>query len=243
MSPILSIKNFTVRREGKVVVDDVSLDVRAGELHILMGPNGSGKSTLLNALMGHPAYEVVGGEMLLDGEDLAQLSTEKKAARGLFLSPQHAPKVDGVTMLAFLHRAYRIIKKSEISVPYFYNKLTTKVKEFGFEEGLLKRFVNVGFSGGEKKQGEMIQLLALEPRFALLDEIDSGVDVDSLKNVFGTIEKLRVQGVGFLLVTHLGTVLEHVTPDRVSVMRDGKIVRTGDAALAREILTKGFENI
>lgn len=243
MSAIFSIKNFTVRREEKVVVDDVSLDVCAGELHVLMGPNGSGKSTFLNALMGHPAYEVVGGEMLLDGEDLAQLSTEKKAARGIFLSPQHAPKVDGVTMLAFLHRAYRIIKKSEISVPDFYNKLTTKVKEFGLDEGLLKRFVNVGFSGGEKKQGEMIQLLALEPRFAFLDEIDSGVDIDALKSVFVAIEKLRKQGTGFLLVTHLGAILEHVTPNRVSVMKDGKIVRTGDVSLAREILKEGFENI
>jgi len=245
----LKLNNITVLREGKTIVDDVSLEVNSGEVHIIMGPNGSGKSTLLNALMGHPAYEVTSGTIVLDGEDITNLPTEKKAGKGIFLSMQYLPEVPGVTVLSFLHRAYRMLKGSDIAVLDFYKTLTEKVKAVGINEELLKRSVNVGFSGGEKKQGEIIQLLALEPKFALLDEIDSGVDIDSLNKVFAGIEQLRAQGLpaqagtGFLVVSHLSTILEKVTPDRVSVMKGGKIVRTGGAELVREILTTGFENI
>ncbi|KKU81856.1 MAG: FeS assembly ATPase SufC [Parcubacteria group bacterium GW2011_GWA1_47_8] len=264
----LTFKNITVRREGKTIVDDASLELASGEVHLIMGPNGSGKSTLLNAVMGHPAYEMTGGSVVLDDEDITNLPTEKKAGKGVFLSMQYLPAVDGVTMLTLLHRAYRMIKgglpakfssveesvgskntrkflsgessAGDISIPEFYKMLSAKVKEFNFDEGLLKRFVNKGFSGGEKKQGEMIQLLALEPKFALLDEIDSGVDIDSLVNVFAGIEKLRKEGTGFLIVTHLGTILEKINPDRVSVMKEGRVVKTGGPELAREIIEKGF---
>lgn len=239
----LKLNNITIEREGKTVVRDASLEVHSGEVHIIMGPNGSGKSTLLNALMGHPAYKVTGGTMVLDGEDIINLAPEKKASKGIFLSMQYLPGIAGVTMLSFLHRAYRLLKGSDISVPDFYKALTIKIKEAGLDESLVKRFVNVDFSGGEKKQGEIIQLLALEPKFALLDEIDSGVDIDSLSKVFAGIEQLRKEGTGFLIVTHLGTILEKVTPDRVSIMKGGTIVRTGGAELAREILANGFENI
>jgi len=239
----LKLNNITIERESKTVVNDASLEVHSGEVHIIMGPNGSGKSTLLNALMGHPAYKVTGGAMMLDDEDIIGLPPEKKASKGIFLSMQYLPGIAGVTMLSFLHRAYRLLKGSEISVPDFYKALTAKVKEAGLDESLVKRFVNVDFSGGEKKQGEIIQLLALEPKFALLDEIDSGVDIDSLNKVFAGIEQLRKEGTGFLIVTHLGTILEKVTPDRVSVMKGGTIVRTGGAELAREILANGFETI
>lgn len=237
----LSIKNLTVRRDDKIIVDGASLEVRSGEIHIILGPNGSGKSTLLNAVMGHPHYEVTGGIIALDDEDITSLPTEKKAENGIILSMQHPPIVAGVTMLSFLHQAHRLLKGGEISVPDFYKALAAKVKEFGFDENLLKRSLNVGFSGGEKKQSEIIQLLALEPKFALLDEIDSGVDIDSLNKVFAGIEKLRAAGAGFIIVTHLSTILEKITPDRVSVMKEGKIVRTGGAELAREILSKGFD--
>lgn len=235
-----SIKNLTVCRDDKTIVDGASLQVRSGEVHIILGPNGSGKSTLLSALLGHPAYTVTGGEIALDDEDITKLSTEKKAGKGIILSMQHPPVVAGVTMLSFLHRAHRLLKGDEISVPDFYKAIAAKVKEFGFDENLLKRSLNVGFSGGEKKQSEIIQLLALEPKFALLDEIDSGVDIDSLNKVFAGIEKLRAAGTGFIIVTHLSTILEKITPDRVSVMKEGRIVRTGGAELAREILAKGF---
>lgn len=237
----LELNNITVTREHKTIVDGVSLAVKSGEVHIVMGPNGSGKSTLLNAVMGHPTYEVTVGSLLLDGEDIVSVPTEKKAARGLMLSMQYLPAIEGVTMVSFLYRAYRTIKGSDISVIDFNKMLTEKVRTAGLDEGLLKRFVNVGFSGGEKKQAEIIQLLALEPAFALLDEIDSGVDIDSLGKVFGAIETMRKAGTGFVIVTHLGSILEKITPDHVSVMKEGKIVRTGGPELAREVLEKGFE--
>src|SRR3989344_5770108 len=243
MSSVFSLNNLTINRAGEPVVSDVSLDVREGEIHIILGPNGSGKSTLLNAVMGHPSYEIVNGTILLDGEDVTTLPTEKKANKGITLAMQYLPAIPGVTMLSFLHRAHRLLKGDEISVPNFYKNIVEKIKEFNLDDNLLKRSVNVGFSGGEKKQGEFIQLLALEPKFALLDEIDSGVDIDSLNKVFAGIEQLRKEGTGFLIVTHLGTILEKVTPDRVSVMKGGTIVRTGGAELAREILTNGFETI
>ena len=195
----LTIKNLTVTREGNIVVDGASLEVHSGEVHIVMGPNGGGKSTLLNAVMGHPAYKIVHGALMLDDEDITKLPTEKKAGKGLFLSMQYLPAIYGVTMVTFLHHSYRILKNSEVSVPDFYKSLVAKVKEFGLDENLLKRFVNVGFSGGEKKQAQIIELFALEPKFALLDEIDSGVDVDSLNKVFAAIEKLRKGGTGFII--------------------------------------------
>lgn len=240
---ILSIKNITITREEKSIVSHASLEVGSGEIHVILGPNGSGKSTLLNALMGHPVYKVAEGEIVLDGEDITNLPTEKKAGKGIMLSLQHVPAIPGVTMLSLLHRAYRLVKGIEISVPDFYQMMMAKVKEFNLSENLLKHSVHGGVSGGEKKQGELISLLALEPKFALLDEIDSGVDIDSLNKVFAGIEKLRAQGTGFIIVTHLGTILEKVTPDRVSVMKKGTIVRTGGPDLAREILSNGFENI
>lgn len=243
MSSVFSLNNLTIMRAGEPVVSGVSLEVREGEIHIILGPNGSGKSTLLNAVMGHPSYEITEGTITLDGEDITTLPTEKKAGKGIMLAMQYLPAIPGVTMLSFLHRAHRLLKGDEISVPNFYKKIIEKIKEFNLDENLLKRSVNVGFSGGEKKQGEFMQLLALEPKFALLDEIDSGVDIDSLNKIFAGIEKLRSAGTGFIIVTHLGSILEKVTPDRVSVMKGGSIVRTGDATLAREILSNGFENI
>jgi len=243
MSSIFSLNNITINRTGDPVVSDVSLDVREGEIHIILGPNGSGKSTLLNAVMGHPSYEIVKGTILLDGEDITALPTEKKAGKGVMLAMQYLPAIPGVTMLAFLHRAYRLLKGGDISVLDFYENITQKIKDCNLDKNLLKRSVNVGFSGGEKKQGEFMQLLALEPKFALLDEIDSGVDIDSLNKIFAGIEKLRSTGTGFIIVTHLGSILEKITPHRVSIMKGGKIVRTGDVALAREILSNGFELI
>lgn len=238
----LSINKITITREGKPVVSGASLTVGSGEIHIILGPNGSGKTTLLNAIMGHPAYEVTEGTIILDGEDITNLPTEKKAAKGIFLSLQHVPAIPGVTMLSLLHRAHRLVTGIEMSVPDFYRMITEKVKKFGLNEKLLTHAIHGGVSGGEKKQGELIQLLALEPKFALLDEIDSGVDIDSLNKVFAGIAELRTQGTGFIIVTHLATILEKIVPDRVSVMKDGAIVRTGGVELAQEILKNGFEN-
>ena len=238
----LEINNLKVaHKDGKEIVHGVSLAVKSGELHIVMGPNGSGKTTFLNALFGHPSYVISGGTIVLDGENITNIPTEKKAEKGLFLSMQYPPEVAGVTVLSFLHRAYRLIKGEEIAVLDFYRTLEEKLKKINIDPALLKRFVNVGFSGGEKKQGEVVQLLALAPRFAFLDEIDSGVDVDALGKVFAGIEMLRKEGTAFVIVTHHGAILERVKPDFVHIMKDGQIVRSGGAELAREILTKGFK--
>lgn len=239
----LIINNIKVaHKDGKEIVHDVSLSVKSGELHIIMGQNGSGKSTLLNALLGQPSYTITSGAMLLDGEDITNISTEEKAKKGLFLSMQYPPEIAGVTMLSFLHQAIRLLKGEEVAVLDFYRALEEKLKKVGIDSTILKRFVNVGFSGGEKKQAEVAQLIALAPRFAFLDEIDSGVDVDALEKVFAGIEMLRKEGTAFVVVTHHGAILERMNPDFVHVMKDGKIERVGGALLAREILSKGFEN-
>ena len=237
----LEIKNLSVETAEKRVVDSASLSLGAGEVHIVMGPNGSGKSSLANALMGHPRYTVVGGTITLNGEDITQASTEARAKKGLFLSMQYLPSVAGVTLLAFLHRAHKELTGEEVSIFEYHKQLEARAKEIGIDPAFLRRGLNEGLSGGEKKQTEMLQLLALKPKFAILDEIDSGVDVDSLQKVFRGIELLRNEGTGFLLITHYQNILKNVTPDRVHVMKEGKVVRTGGKELAEEITERGFE--
>ena len=239
----LSIQRLTVAADKKTVVTEASFALKGGEIHLLMGPNGSGKSSLLNAIMGHPKYAVVKGGIVLDGEDITHLPTEKKAKAGIFLSLQHLPEIAGVTLTNFLHKAYRAQKGGEIAPLDFYKMMETRAKEFGMDPGFLKKHLNTGLSGGEKKQSEVLQLLALEPKFALLDEIDSGIDVDALKNVFAVIEHLRKKEVGFLLVSHYAKLLEHVHPDQVSVMKNGDIVATGGKELVEQISQGGFDAI
>jgi Fe-S cluster assembly ATP-binding protein len=237
------VHNLCVEAEGKTVVDGASFAVRSGEIHVLMGPNGSGKSSLLNAIMGHPKYKITRGNVLLDGEDITDLPTEKKAQAGIFLSLQHLPEIAGVTLTNFLHKAYRAQKGGEITPLDFYKMMDARAKEFGIDANFLKKHVNAGLSGGEKKQSEVLQLLALEPKFALLDEIDSGVDVDAQKRVFAVIEHLRAKGVGFVLVSHHSNLLQHLTPDHVHVMKDGKLILSGDKMLAAQIAAKGFDTL
>ena len=239
----LDIQNFTVTTGGKTVVSDMSLHLKSGEIHVLMGPNGSGKSSLLNAIMGHPKYTLTTGTMLLDGEDITELPTEKKAKAGLFLSLQHLPEIAGVTLTNFLHRAYKELKDGKETPLEFYKMMDARAKEFGIDPTFLKKHVNKGLSGGEKKQSEVLQLLALEPKFAFLDEIDSGVDVDAMKRIFTVIEHLRGKGVGFLLVTHYSNILKSLTPDHVHVMKDGKLVLSGGKELALKIARDGFDAI
>lgn len=240
----LSVKNLSVETSGKTVVDGASFVLKTGEVHVLMGPNGSGKSSLLNALMGHPKYQLKGGVISIDGDDITALPTEKKARAGIFLSLQHLPEISGVTLTNFLFRAHKAIKpEDEITPLDFYKQMEVKAKEFGIDPTFLRKHLNTGLSGGEKKQSEVLQLLALEPKFALLDEIDSGVDIDALKRVFAVIDALRAKGVGFLLVTHYSKILEHITPDRVHVMKDGKIVASGGGELVEKISKDGFESI
>lgn len=239
----LDIKNLTVRTGGKTVVSDMTLHIGSGELHVLMGPNGSGKSSLLNALMGHPKYQITEGQIFLDNEDITTLATEKKAKAGLFLSLQHLPEIAGVTLTNFLHRAYKELKDGKETPLEFYRLMEARANEFGIDPTFLKKHVNKGLSGGEKKQSEVLQLLALEPKFAFLDEIDSGVDVDAMKRIFTVIEYLRGKGVGFLLVTHYSNILKSLTPDHVHVMKDGKLVVSGGKELAEKIAHDGFDDI
>lgn len=239
----LDIKNLTVITGGKTVVADMTLHIGSGELHVLMGPNGSGKSSLLNALMGHPKYQITEGQILLDNEDITTLATEKKAKAGLFLSLQHLPEIAGVTLTNFLHRAYKELKDGKETPLEFYKLMESRANEFGIDPTFLKKHVNKGLSGGEKKQSEVLQLLALEPKFAFLDEIDSGVDVDAMKRIFTVIEYLRGKGVGFLLVTHYSNILKSLTPDHVHVMKDGKLVASGGKELAEKIAHDGFDTI
>ena len=239
----LELKDISVSADSKTLVEGVSLALKLGEVHILMGPNGSGKSSLLNGIMGHPKYQLLSGTIMLDGEDITRMPTEKKAKAGLFLSLQHLPEIAGVTMTNFLHRAYKELKGSDITPLEFYKNTVALAETAGLDAGFLKKHVNSGLSGGEKKQSEVLQLLTLEPKFAFLDEIDSGVDVDAMKKVYAGINMLKGKGIGFLLVTHYTNILDHITPDMVHVMRGGRIIKSGGEELIEQIKHEGFENM
>jgi Fe-S cluster assembly ATP-binding protein len=234
------LQHITVRAGETEVVHDVSLAVNSGSVTLLMGPNGSGKSTFINAVMGHPHYRVTAGRALLDGEEVLALPVHEKARRGLFLAPQHTPKVAGVTLATFLHTVHTVHTGERVDVLEYYLRLRDLVHAYGIRDDLLDRPLSQGLSGGEKKLSELIQLLALRPTFAFLDEIDSGVDVDALKLVFGTISRLAVEGVGFLIVSHHPTLLEHVMPDAVHLMAGGRVVRSAGKELVLEVHRDGF---
>lgn len=239
----LELRDISVAADNRTLIEGVSLTLRSGEVHVLMGPNGSGKSSLLNVIMGHPKYKLSSGSVVLDGEDITLLTTEGKAKAGLFLSLQHLPEIAGVSMTSFLHRAYKEIKGSAITPLDFYKMAEKMANDAGLDPVFLRKHVNTGLSGGEKKQSEVLQLLVLEPKFAFLDEIDSGVDIDAMKRVYAGINMLREKGIGFLLVTHYANILEHIKPDMVHVMRGGKIAVSGGNELIERITVNGFDRI
>lgn len=237
----LEIKNANVTADENQVVTDASLTVQSGEVHVIMGPNGSGKSSFVNAIMGHPQYQLSSGTVTLDDEDITALAPDKKAKKGIFLSQQYLPEIAGVTLGNFLYQSAKAIQGIDEPILSFYKTLGEKVEAIGIDKAFLSRELNTDLSGGEKKQSEIIQLLALEPRFAFLDEIDSGVDVDSLNKVFAGISKLQKEGTAFLLITHYTDILSKITPDKVHVMKDGKVVESGGKDVVERVRDKGFE--
>jgi Fe-S cluster assembly ATP-binding protein len=246
---ILEIRDLRVAVEDKEILRGVDLAVRQGEVHALMGPNGSGKSTLAGVIMGRPGYKVTGGDVVYQGESILGLTPDNRARRGLFLAFQYPVEVPGVSVVNFLRSAYNALKNPDgdesksVSALAFRKLLKEKMGLVGVDDDMVRRYVNQGFSGGEKKRMETLQLAVLEPEIAILDETDSGLDIDALKAVAGGINQLRGPDLGLLLITHYQRILEYVTPDHVHVLMGGRIVRSGGPELARELEAKGYEGL
>ncbi len=239
----LEIRNLRASVQGKEILKGIDLVVRQGETHALMGPNGSGKSTLSNVIMGRPGYGVTAGGVLFNGEDVLALTTDERAKRGLFLAMQYPVEVPGVSVVNFLRTAYQALKGGEVSALAFRKHMKEKMNLLGVEDAMVNRYVNQGFSGGEKKRNEVLQLAVLEPEIAILDETDSGLDIDSLKQVATGVAQLVGPTLGVLLITHYQRILNYITPDFVHVMIGGRIVKSGGAELAHELEEKGYEGI
>jgi len=239
----LEIQKVEVSRENVPVVHGVSLTINPGEVHVIMGPNGSGKSTLANALLGSPECATTAGSITLDGQELTTLPTHERAKAGLFLSPQYPPEIAGVSITNFLRLAYNAVAQTPLNAVAFYTLLREKMGELGIDPSFAQRSLNVGFSGGEKKRAEILQLAVLNPKYAILDETDSGLDVDSLKIVAQGINRFRSTEKGVLIITHYQRLLEYVTPDFVHIMKEGQIVKSGGAELAKQIESEGYENL
>ena len=237
----LQIENLHVEVEGTEILKGLDLVVAQGETHALMGPNGSGKSTLAYAIAGHPAYDVTGGKMLFDGEDVTEMAPNERAAAGLFLAMQYPTEIPGVSLTNFLRTAVNATRGEDIPVRQFMTELKAGMADLKMDEGFLSRNVNEGFSGGEKKRFEILQMAMLAPKIAVLDETDSGLDVDALKIVSEGVNKLRGPDLGVLLITHYTRILNYITPDHVHVMSAGKIVKTGGADLAAQLEAEGYE--
>jgi Fe-S cluster assembly ATP-binding protein len=243
---MLKIENLHVKleEEDKVILKGVDLEVGAGQVHAIMGPNGSGKSTLSYVLSGRDGYEVTGGSATLDGEELLGMEPEERAAAGLFLAFQYPVEIPGVGNLTFLRTALNSQRKArgeeELNAAEFLKVVRAKAKDLDIDADMLKRPVNVGFSGGEKKRNEILQMAVLEPRMCILDETDSGLDVDAMKLVSAGVNALRSPNRAFLVITHYQRLLDHIVPDVVHIMADGRIVQSGGPELALEVETNGY---
>jgi len=243
--PMLDVQDLHVSVNGTEILRGVSLRVNRGAVHAIMGPNGSGKSTLAQVLAGHPGYEVTAGTVRFEGQDLLELEPEARARAGLFLAFQYPVEVRGITNSYFLRSAVNAIRKHhgepELDALDFLQVLEKKLEAIGWDDSFLNRPVNEGFSGGEKKRNEILQLAVLEPRLALLDETDSGLDIDALKTVAAAVNRLRHPERSFVIVTHYQRLLNYITPDVVHVLADGRIVRSGGPDLAHELEAKGYD--
>ena len=242
---VLEIKDLHVSIEDKEILKGVNLTLKTGEIAAIMGPNGTGKSTLSAAIMGNPNYEVTQGEILLDGENILELEVDERARLGLFLAMQYPSEIPGITNAEFIRAAMNAGKEDDdkISVMDFITKLDEKMEFLGMKEEMAERYLNEGFSGCEKKRNEILQLLMLEPKFALLDEIDSGLDIDALKIVSKGVNAMRGDNFGAMIITHYQRLLNYITPDVVHIMMDGRVVLSGDAELAARLEKEGYAKI
>jgi Fe-S cluster assembly ATP-binding protein len=241
---MLEIKDLHATVDGKEILRGLSLSIKAGEVHAIMGPNGSGKSTLSYVLAGREGYEVTKGEVLYKGKDLIAMEPEERAAEGVFLAFQYPVEIPGVSNTTFLKHALNSVRQhrgeSELDAMQFLKLLRETMKRLGMSEDMLKRNVNVGFSGGEKKRNEILQMAVLKPVFAVLDETDSGLDIDALKVVADGVNALRAPDRAMLLITHYQRLLDYIVPDHVHVLAKGRIVRSGDKSLALELEKRGY---
>ena len=239
----LSIDNLHVSIAGKEIVRGLTLHLPRGEVHAIMGPNGSGKSTLAKVLAGHPDYEVTQGKVLMDGEDILALEPDERARRGLFMAFQYPSEIPGVTIANFLRAAVqaRLPEGEELEATDYYARLYEKMELLGMDRSFTSRSVNEGFSGGEKKRNEILQMAMLEPKYAVLDETDSGLDIDALKIVSHGVNSLRGPDHGILLITHYQRLLNYIVPDHVHVMVAGRVVRSGRKELALELEERGYD--
>jgi len=241
---MLEIKNLNVEVDGKEILKGLNLSVAGGELHAIMGRNGSGKSTLANVIAGREKYHITSGEILYDGQDLSEMSTEERALAGIFLSFQYPVAIPGVNNTYFLKAAVNVLRKhrgeEEMDAMDFLTFIKKKMKEVEMDESFLRRAVNDGFSGGEKKRNEILQLLTLEPRLAILDETDSGLDIDALKIVAQGVNNFRSKDRAVVVITHYQRILQYLKPDVVHVLMDGRIARSGGKDLALEVEEKGY---
>ncbi|MED4755288.1 Fe-S cluster assembly ATPase SufC [Brevibacillus choshinensis] len=241
--PHLQIKNLRAKIEDKEILKGMNLEIKGGEVHAIMGPNGTGKSTLASTLMGHPKYEVTAGEVIINGEDLLDMAVDERARAGLFLAMQYPSEISGVTNSDFLRSAINARREegNEISLMKFIREMDKKMSTLEMDESFSHRYLNEGFSGGEKKRNEILQMMLIEPTFCILDEIDSGLDIDALKVVANGVNEMRSADRGFLIITHYQRLLNYVKPDFVHVMMQGRIVKSGGPELAERLEAEGYD--
>lgn len=241
MTALLEIRELRAKIGDKEILKGVNLRIEAGEIHAIMGPNGSGKSTLANVLMGNPSYEVTGGDVLFKGESILEMSPDERARRGLFLAFQYPVPIPGVTLVNFLRQAVNAVRGEEVPIREFREKLFSKMEMLKVDQDFARRYVNDGFSGGEKKRAEMLQMAVLEPAMAILDETDSGLDIDALRTVAEAVNKVMNPNMGLLLITHYQRLLNYIRPQFVHVLVDGRIARSGGPELAEYLEARGYD--
>lgn len=238
---LLNIKNLDVEVQDKLILENLNLKINSGEIHVIMGPNGSGKSTLANVIMGHPKYTVINGKILFENEDITNEKTYEIAKRGIFLSFQHPEEINGITVENFLRTAKSSIEGKSTSVISFNKELRDNMEKLSFNESYSKRYLNVGFSGGEKKKNEILQMVILNPKLAILDETDSGLDVDAIKTVSNGINNFKNKDNSILIITHNPRLLENLSPEFVHILVNGTIVETGNKYIVYDIDKNGFK--